>query len=205
MRQTAARLNRTWLTVIGLLLLLTGLACLLIGTGLLQPISRAAGFTLNRPTPANHLFGSNTAIAFGLTWVVVVVAAVGIILALLALAWLIAQIPRTNEAKPFRLHDDAEDGLTRCAPNVLTDAIEAQIKALPDVHDATAVLRGTVHEPDLTVKVTASDRADLADLVRTLQSNVSDNLSEALDTPLRRLAVQVDVAAARRKPNEITV
>lgn len=203
MRQTAARLNRTWLTVIGLLLLLTGIACLLIGTGLLQQISRAAGFTLNRPTPANHLFGSNTAIAFGLTWVVVVVAAVGIILALLALAWLIAQIPRTNEAKPFRLHDDAEDGLTRCAPNVLTDAIEAQIKALPDVHDATAVLRGTVHEPDLTVKVTASDRADLPRLLDTLQTTVAADVGGALDTQLRRLGVQIEIGTTKTKAHQI--
>lgn len=85
------------------------------------------------------------------------------------------------------------------------DAVEQQIETLPGVQKASAVLRGTARQPELTVKVTASDRADLADLVRTLQSNVSDNLSEALDTPLRRLAVQVDVAAARRKPNEITV
>ncbi len=205
MRQTAARLNRAWLTILGLLFLLAGLAGVLIGTGLLQQLSRAAGTTLNRPAPPNRLFGTGTATAFGLTWVIAVVAAVGIILALLALAWLIAQIPRTNEAKPFRLHDDAEGGLTRCAPDVLTDAIEAQIKALPDVHDASAVLRGTVSEPDLTVKVTASDRADLPQLLNSLQTSVAGDTGDALDTQLRRLGVRIEIGTTKTKAHQISL
>jgi hypothetical protein len=205
MRQTAARLNRAWLTVIGLLLLLAGLAALLIGTGLLRQLSRAAGLTLSRPAPDDQIFGSGTRAAFGLTWVVVVVALAGVVLALLALAWLIAQIPRTNEAKPFRLHDDAEDGLTRCAPDVLSDAVEAKIKALPDVHDASAVIRGTVREPDLTVKVTASDRADLPRLLDTLQTQVATDVGAALDTQLRRLGVQIEIGTTKTKAHQISL
>jgi len=47
MRQTAARLNRTWLTLIGLLLLLVGAGALLLGTGLLESLVNSAGRTLN--------------------------------------------------------------------------------------------------------------------------------------------------------------
>ena len=205
MRQTAARLNRAWLTVLGILLLLGGLTVLLIGTGLLAPAARAAGLGLSRPTPSNHLFGSATATAFGLTWVVVLTAVVAVVVGLLGLAWLVAQIPRSNEAKPFRLHDDARTGLTRCAPSVLTDAVEEQIKALPGVQNASAVLRGTSSSPDLTVKVTASDRTDLTRLLASIQNGVAADLAGALDTPLRRLGVQLEVDATKTKTHQITV
>jgi len=205
MRQTAARLNRTWLTILGILLLLTGLAVLLIGTGLLAPAARAVGLAVTRPTPTNHVLGAGTASAFGLTWVVLVTAIVAVIVGLLGLAWLIAQIPRSNEAKPFRLHDDAQTGLTRCEPGVLTNAVEEQIKALPGVNNASAVLRGTSSGPDLTVKVTASERTDLARLLSSIQNTVAADLADSLDTKLRRLGVQVEVSSANKHADHITV
>jgi len=205
MRQTAARLNRAWLTVLGILLLVAGLAGLLISTGLLVPAARAVGLAVTRPGPTDKLFGAATASAFGLTWVVLVTAIVAVIVALLGLAWLIAQVPRSNEAKPFRLHDDAGTGLTRCEPGVLTDAVEEQIKALPGVNNASAVLRGSSSAPDLTVKVTASERADLTRLLTSIQNTVAADLAGALDTKLNRLGVQVEVDSAKKHAGSITV
>ena len=205
MRQTAARLNRAWLTILGIVLLLAGLAVLLIGTGLLAPAARAAGLAVSRPAPSNHLFGAATGSAFALTWVVLITALVGVVVGLLGLAWLIAQIPRSNEAKPFRLHDDARTGLTRCEPSVLSDAVEEQVKALPGVQNASAVLRGTSTEPDLTLKVTASDRTDLTLLLASIQNTVAVDLAGALDTRLRRLGVQLEVTTAKTRTDQITV
>lgn len=203
MRQTAARLNRTWLTLMGILLLLAGLAMIVIGTGLLQTLARSAGYSVDRPAPTNRLFGSATASAFGLTWAIVLMAVVGIVLALLGVGWLVAQIPRSNEAKAFRLHDSAADGLTRCSPHVLTDAVENQIKSLPGVSGASAVLRGTAQEPDLTVRVTANDRTDIPQLLNILQTRVADDVGGALDTQLGRLGVQLEVGTTKSKTNQI--
>lgn len=205
MRQTAARLNRAWLTVIGVLLLLTGLAGLLIGTGLLQPTAAAAGLTISRPTPTSKMFGAATASAFGLVWVIVVTVVVAVIVGLLGLAWLAAQIPRTNQAKPFRLHDTAETGLTRCAPSVLTKAVESQIEALPGVQHAAAILRGTASQPDLTVKVTAGDRTNIPQLLDTLQNRIGADLGAALDTHLHRLGVQIEIDTTKAKTGQITI
>lgn len=205
MRQTAAGLNRAWLTILGILLLLAGLAVLLIGCGLLAPAARAVGFAVARPTPTNHVLGAGTASAFGLTWVVLVTAIIAVIVGLLGLAWLIAQIPRSNAAKAFRLHDDAQTGLTRCAPGVLTNAVEEQIKSLPGVNNASAVLRGTSNAPDLTVKVTASERADLARLLDSIQNTVAADLAGALDTKLCRLGVQVEVDSVKKHAHQISV
>lgn len=205
MRQTAARLNRAWLTILGILLLLAGLAVVLIGTGLLAPAAHAVGLAVSRPSPANHLFGAATAAAFALTWVVLVTALVAVVVGLLGLAWLAAQIPRSNEAKPFRLHDDAQTGLTRCDPSVISDAVEEQVRALPGVQSASAVLRGTTTRPDLTLKVTASDRTDLAQLLATLQNTVAADAAGALDTKLRRLGVQLEVSNAKNNKGQITI
>lgn len=43
MRQTAARLNRTWLTVLGLVLVVAGAAGLLLATGAAAPLLQRTG------------------------------------------------------------------------------------------------------------------------------------------------------------------
>ena len=88
---------------------------------------------------------------------------------------------------------------------MLTDAVEEQVKALPGVQDASAVLRGNAAAPDLTLKVTASDRTDLPRLLATIQNTVATDLAGALDTQLSRLGVQVEVDNVKTKTNQITV
>jgi len=205
MRQTANGANRGWLTVLAILLLLAGVAGIAVTTGWGQRLATRAGVSLSLPKASQRLFGSQTRQLLHTPAATAVVIAAGVVLFLLGLWWLIAQIPRSNPAKPFRLHDDAQRGLTRCAPSVLTDAVEQQIRNLPGVEKASAVLRGTAAQPELTLKVTAGDRTDIADLVRTIQGPVSNNLSQALDTQLSALALQLEVDAARKKTNHITL
>lgn len=164
MRQTAARVNRAWLIVIGLLVVLAGAAVVALGSGLLP--GAIAGWT--SPQPTGRVVSAAAGPVLDRTWVVVLIAAVGVVLGLLALAWLIAQIPRTNPAKPFRLHDDVRTGLTRCDPAVLARAVDAQVETLPGVRSAAAVIRGTADRPDLTVRVTAGVRTDLPGLLDLL-------------------------------------
>ena len=105
----------------------------------------------------------------------------------------------------FRLQDTAAEGLTRCAPDVLTDAVEKQIEGLPGVQDASAVLRGTVQHPDLTVSVTASEQADIPALLHSLQTTVAGDVGEALDTRLKRLGVQVEIGTTKTRTDRITL
>jgi hypothetical protein len=205
MRQTASRLNRTWLTILGVVLLLAGAAGLLIAIGRAGLVTRQAGLGWTPPSPDRHLLGSASATAFGQTWVVLVTAVVAVVLALLGLAWLVAQVPRANAAKPLRLHDDPRTGLTRVESDVLTRAVEAQVRSLPGVSAASAVLRGSAERPDLTLKVTADDRTDVGALLGRLHDQVAADLGNALDTPLRRLGVQVEISTARRSSDQITV
>ncbi|SDU89834.1 hypothetical protein SAMN04488544_1638 [Microlunatus sagamiharensis] len=205
MRQTAARLNRTWLTVLGLVLVVAGAAGLLLATGAAAPLLQRTGGGWTPPDTGRRLFGDATATAFGLTWVVVVTALVGLVLALLGIAWLLAQIPRKHEAKPFRLHDEAGTGLTRLDPGVLADAVETQAKTLPGVTGAAAVIRGSAAAPELTLRLTVDDRTSVPDVLGLVHREVAGPLATSLDTRLRRLAVQVEVGRAHLDTSQVSV
>lgn len=205
MRQTASRLNRTWLTILGVLLLVAGAAGILLSVGRAAPLLQATGIGWAPPQPDRHLVGSASASAFGQSWVVLLTAAVAVIVALLGLAWLLAQIPRSNAARPFRLHDDPRTGLTRVDSDVLTQAVEAQVKSLPGVTGASAVIRGTAARPDLTLRVTAADRTDVAGLLARIHDQVAADLGDALDTRLARLGVQVEISTTKSGTDHITV
>lgn len=58
MRQTASGLNRGWLAVLGVLLILAGAAGVLISTGLWVTLAAAAGLGLDRPAATSHVIGS---------------------------------------------------------------------------------------------------------------------------------------------------
>lgn len=205
MRHHASGLNRAWLFVVGLLLVLVGAAGLVIGTGLLAPIGRSVGLALTRPEAGSKIAGQATASAFGSTAVVVLVVAVGVVLALLGVLWLVAQVPRTREARPLRLEDDPHRGLTRLDPGVLTDALTSQVEALAGVQSASAVLRGDARNPDLTLKVTAGERTDLRRLLEAIEAGPVRDLGVALDTQVRRLGVQLEVGTARRRTDRISL
>ena len=87
----------------------------------------------------------------------------------------------------------------------LTDAVSADVQALPGVTDADAVLRGTAAEPELTVRLTANDRTDLQSVLRAVQGRVVHDLQTAMGSPLSHLAVQVEVSPERRTADSVTL
>lgn len=204
MRQTASRTNRFWLTLIGITLILGGIAGLAVSLDLIPRLTSSLGYTLTVPPPAAPIL-PGLAAGLARTEIVVAIVLIGVVLGLLALAWLIAQIPRTNQAKPFRLHDDVTTGLTRCSPTVLTTAIESRINALSGVRSSSAVLRGTAQRPELTVRVTASDRADLPELLHTLHHQIAGEVGAVLDTHLHLLAVQLDIHTGKATADHIVL
>ena len=202
MRQRSGLLNRALLAVIGLVVLLAGIVAALIALGLLARITTAIGIGLGVPVTSSKVLGPGVGAFFDQP---VAVGLLGVILGVIGLAWLMAQIPRTNAAKPFRLQDDAARGLTICRADVLTDAVEADAEHLLGVVDASAVLRGTARQPELTLKVTVNDRTDIQRLLHSLQAETAARLVSAMETPLKHLAVQVHVTTSRPTADQITI
>jgi hypothetical protein len=205
MRQRSGLLNRAWLAVTGLVVLLAGIVAALIAFGLLARIITAAGIGLEVPSSASKVLGSSVGEFLDQPVAVVAVGVVGVILGALGLAWLLAQIPRANAAKPFRLQDDAVRGLTVCTADVLTAAVEADAESLPGVTNASAVLRGTARRPELTIRISVNDRTDIKQLLHTLQAETAAHLASAMETPLKHLAVQVNVTSSRRTADRVTL
>lgn len=194
MKQYAGRFNRTWLAIVGLVLVLGGVYTILLGTAV------APG-----PATSDPLVNSDVSSAFDQPWAAIIIAAVGVVIALFALWWLVKQIPRTNPGRPFRLQDDAARGLTVCKPSVLSEAVQDDLTALAGVRSADAVLRGTSKDPELTVRVGVDDRADVQALLHDIHTDVAPRLAAALDAPVKHLAVRVDIERGKRKTDSVAV
>ena len=205
MRQLAGKLNRGWLAVIGVLLLVVGLAATLATTGGLGQLLTMTGTGWPAPAPDSPVVDGAASGLLAQPLAVVALGVLGVILAVLAIAWLLAQIPRTNAARPFRLHDDATTGLTVCPPDVLATAVADEVTSYAGVNNASAVLRGTSRAPELTLKVSADDRTDLRGLLASIRTEAAQNLSTALDTPIAHLAVQLDIDRGKRTTSSVTL
>ncbi len=187
MRQNAGTLNRIWLAILGILCLAAGTALLLQTNGTLQ--------TLLSTAPAwQSVIAGDLQAFLAQPWVAATVLIIGVIIGVLGLLWIIAQIPRKNRAGAYRLHDDGSQGFTLCDPSVLAAAVEKQINTLPGVVTSAALLRGTAMAPDLTLKVTVNDRADIRDVIHRIRTTTLPELSSALEVPLQSSRLQIDVS-----------
>ncbi|MDJ0315257.1 hypothetical protein [Arthrobacter sp. H35-D1] len=196
MRQTAGTLNRTWLAILGILILAAGAALLLQTTGILQKVFQT-------PAPGTKIVTGELHSFFAQQWLIIIFLIISVVVGVLALVWIIAQIPVKNLAETYRLHQEGAQGRTSCDPSVLASAVEHQIDSLPDVLTSTVILRGTVDEPDVTLRVTVNDQADIRALLRHVERTTLAELSTALEAPLHKRRVQIDVSA--RKQNTGTV
>lgn len=188
MKHTAGTLNRTWLAILGFLLLAAGVLGLLQGSGTLQSM-------FPTPQPGAKVVSGELHPFFAQPWVVALLLVISVILGVLALAWMIAQVPRRNLTQKYRLHLDSTQGRTTCEPSVLASAVVEQINALPAVVTSSALLRGTADQPDVALKITVNDGADIRELLRALERSILTDLSAALQAPLQRWSLELDVSA----------
>ncbi|MDQ1058176.1 hypothetical protein QFZ23_002077 [Arthrobacter globiformis] len=188
MRQHAGALNRTWLVILGILALAGGVLILLAASGTLHAMSPAT------VAAENPVVTGDLHTVFEPASVTAIVLVAGILLGALGLLWILAQIPRRNPADRYRLHQDPASGTTLCEASVLGSAVENQINTLPGVVGSSALLRGSAREPDLTMKVTVNNRADIQDILHSINARVIPDLSTALETPLRRTGIQLEVS-----------
>ncbi|WGW11725.1 alkaline shock response membrane anchor protein AmaP [Saxibacter everestensis] len=201
MRQTVGALNRTWLAILGFLVLIAGALWLLVASGQAAAIIGVRGLAAGQ----DRVVGADLTTVFDSPIAAVLLALAGVVLVILGLVWIIAQIPRKNEAKAYRLQTDASHGITNCSPSVINTVVEEQIEGLPGVSRASTVLRGTSTTAELTVKMTAAERADIQDIIHRIRTDITKDLSTALEAPLRRLSIHIDVDAGRKNARSVTL
>ena len=173
------RLNRVLLTVFGLVLSVGAVAGLALGAGAFG--ARAARRPLLEPEVSGY--------ADRTPWFWWVVAVCSVIVALLALSWILVQA-RTDRLRRVELAVGELDGETVVHAGAVTEAVEQEVGSYLGVTGASARLRGKrACRLDLIVGV--SPAADLAELRDRLQQRLVANLRQVLDAPGMPVHVQL--------------
>ncbi|WP_439664232.1 alkaline shock response membrane anchor protein AmaP [Lentzea sp. HUAS TT2] len=159
-------MNRFLLGLLGLVLLLAGAFALAVHFGFVPQVDRSAVLVPGTELPP--------------AWVLWVVAAAAVLVALLCLRWLTAQIPRRKVAS-WRWADEA--GSTRISTATATAPFAEEITAYPGVRKVEAALTGPHTAPRLALVVRAHGDADLRGIRRRIDDEGLPRLREALGTP----------------------
>ena len=181
-----ARLNRTLLALVGIVLMAAAAFALLTAFGVLRLVARDRPLTpptLTLPTWASY---------------VAVVAAV--VLGLLCLRWLVAQTLRRPKTGTWRLEDDPSDGATQMDAQAAVEPLVEEIETYPGVHRVSARLSGTASKPVLHLVIGCEDTADVTDLRRRIDGEAVPRLRQALDLPVlpADLLLRLDDATSAR-------
>lgn len=201
MTRRASALNRFWIGLLGLLMLLAGVAGLAIGT---DQARRLVADRVPVPAPQDQVVAVPAELVTR-PIVLVIIGVSGLLLAVLVIAWLVAQLPRSERAEPYRISDDPAAGLTTVSARVLSDAVTDDVLSLPGVESADVVVRGAVDAPELVMSVSARTDADLTGLLAELRSGVPERFGRAVDTPVRHVGVRLDLLRERVTEDRLTV
>jgi len=189
----ADRTNRTVLTLLGLLLLLTGAAGLVASVG---------GF--GKAFSHKALFDNRVSRWIGGHghWLWPLAAVLGAIAALLTLRWLIALLFSGDRAVHLAVRtEDCTAGRTTLRPGALSDAVSTEIGSYRCVDSAKARVLGDDHNPHLVVAVTTHGDADVAALRHRIETDALTHARQVLDQPA--LPIQLDLDVSRNTTQRV--
>nr|WP_221308938.1 alkaline shock response membrane anchor protein AmaP [Nocardiopsis mwathae] len=174
------------MALLGGLLLCGGTVSLAAGLGLFGgPAARAAiadtPDLIGRPEP----------------WTGWVVAALLVILALLALRWLLVQL-RTDAVARVVLGDRDAGGRTELDAKAARTAFEDQVRGLPGVRRAHAAVTESPVRPHLRLDITVDEDSDVADVWRRVRAEALRDMRTALELDRLPAVVRLSMAAPPR-------
>ncbi|MEC3975645.1 alkaline shock response membrane anchor protein AmaP [Amycolatopsis sp. H20-H5] len=162
-----AGLNRTLLTLTGLVLIAGGGFAVATHFGKLKVLDRAAPLVPGDAVPP--------------TWVFYVAIAAAVIIGLLCVRWLAAQAFRKPKSSTWRLEERPETGTTQLASSTAAEPVAAEIGEYHGVRSASATLAGPARSPELFLRIAAEQGADINELRRQIDAEAIPRLRQALD------------------------
>ncbi|MCP9622102.1 alkaline shock response membrane anchor protein AmaP [Nocardia otitidiscaviarum] len=162
-----ARLNRSLIALVGVLLLAAGGYLIAAQRGWVGWVDRSQPLTPGAAEPP--------------TWVFYAVIAGAAVLALLCLRWLSVQLFRLPSAVTWQLAEAKSAGRTTLSSATAARAVAADIESFDTVASAAAWLSGPGRAPELHLVVTATPEADLTELRRRILGEAVARLREALE------------------------
>ena len=187
----ADRFNRFALLMFGVLVLLAGLGALAMSVGLFGKVYSHHG-----------LFDNfiSTYIGDQGTWFWPAAAAVGVIVALLALRWIVTLLVSTDRSGDLDMAGERRTGRTMLKTSALTTAVTTEIETYRGVASAKARTLGEPSAARLVVEVTALRGADIGALTQRIETEALAHARAAMgrDDLLIRLDVSVGSKALNR-------
>jgi hypothetical protein len=189
----ADRTNRLALTLFGLVVFLAGVASLVASVG-------GFGKTFSR----HALFANRVSAYIGRhgDWLWPAVAAACLLIALVALRWIVALLLSTDRAADITVTGSNKQGTTIMNPAALTGAVTREIETYHGVHTAKARVLGDPGDPKLVVTVTAAQSADLRALHDRIESEALSHARQALSKP--HLPIQLDLDVSSHVPERVS-
>lgn len=172
MTRHTARVSRTGLVVIGLILLLGA------GAVLARALNAStAGLGAPHATLLTHAQAQYPTVH---SWVWPVAAAASFLIAVLALWWMAAQT-RTRAVRRIPLESDRLHGTTTMYADAATDAVTDELRNQPGIRAAGALLHGSPVTPGLRLGVTAENRTDPGLVRAGIEGTALPHLRNALE------------------------
>ncbi|MEO6956732.1 MAG: alkaline shock response membrane anchor protein AmaP [Antricoccus sp.] len=184
----ADRTNRTVLTLLGLILLATGVAGALFSYGVFG--SQAAKNKLLNNQVTQYI-GQNG------NWFWIAAAALGLILALLGIRWLVALSFSTDRVNELTMIGNKELGQTILSSSALIRAVVQEVEGYVGVDSANARMIGDRDTPELVIEATLEDSADLAYIRGRIESEAIVHARQVLDAPAMPVIVDLSVIEKR--------
>jgi len=172
MTRHTARVSRTGLLIIGLILLL--------GAGAVLARSLKASTSVLGNPHAPLLTHGQVQYPTNNSWVWPVVAAVSFLIAVLALWWMAAQT-RTGAVRRMPLEPDRLHGTTTLRADAATGAMIDELKSQPSIRAADALLHGSSTTPGLLLGVSTENRADPRLVRAGIENEALPHLRTALE------------------------
>ena len=182
------RVNRTLLVLIGLSLLLAGVAALALGFGW---FGRTAARKPVIPAAFSTFIDNNP-------WYWWAVAALCILVALLMLRWMIAQL-HTSRLTHLHVEPDRRDGETVLQAGAIADAVEHEVEGFLGVSGASMRLLGTPSNHRHQLTVVLDERADIDAVRSRLSRQTVPNFRQALAFDDPQLDIRLVLAPERRR------
>ena len=172
MTRHTARVSRTGLVIIGLILLL--------GAGAVLARGLSASTAVMGSQDAPLLTQGQVQYPTRNSWVWPVVAAGSFVIAVLALWWMAAQ-SRTRAVRRMPLEPDRLHGTTTLRADAATEAMTGELESHPGIRASDALLHGSAVAPGLRLGVTAENRADPALVRAGIETEALPHLRGALE------------------------
>jgi hypothetical protein len=189
----ADRTNRTMLLLFALLLIAVGLDA---GAASIGAYGTHTQHSLLMANPTAHFIGSNGA------WLWPVAAVAALIIALLALRWLLALLFSTDRSGDLAIQSSSGAGRTTLANGALTDAVVGEIEGYRGVNSARARLIGDAEDPELVVTAGLEESADFTALRQRIETEALTHARQALGN--MALPTQLDLTITTKRASRVT-